>query len=161
MVNFGLLAAEIVSLVWGTPANFKGFLVLAALLHGNLVVGVSQTAAFNRGRHLYSAGRPSGWALAHISSLILSISYHIDAFSVSDVGLSFPQLLDRGGCAPWRLLIGEAGEGGALRGALVSRDRRAADLAAIRVSMPSCRRISASRALLSFHRTSTRDAPIV
>jgi len=31
-------------------------------------VGVSQTAAFNRGRHLYSAGRPSGWALAHISS---------------------------------------------------------------------------------------------
>ena len=25
-------------------------------------------AALNRGRHLYSAGRPSGWALAHISS---------------------------------------------------------------------------------------------
>jgi len=73
MVNFGLLAAEIVSfeivsLVWGTPANFNGFRVLAALLHGTLVVGVSQTAAFNRGRHLYSAGRPSGWALAHISS---------------------------------------------------------------------------------------------
>jgi len=41
---------------------------LAALLHGTLVVGVSQTAAFNRGRHLYSAGRPSRWALAHISS---------------------------------------------------------------------------------------------
>jgi len=43
---------------------------LAALLHGTLVVGVSQTAAFNRGRHLYSAGLPSGWALAHISSLL-------------------------------------------------------------------------------------------
>jgi len=69
MVNFGLLEAEIVSLVWGTPANFNGFRVLAALLHGTLVVGVSQSAAFNRGRHLYSAGRPSGWALAHISSL--------------------------------------------------------------------------------------------
>ena len=68
MVNFGPLAAEIFSLVWGTPANFNGFCVLAALLHGTLVVGVSQTAAFNRGRHLYSAGRPSGWALAHISS---------------------------------------------------------------------------------------------
>jgi len=68
MVNFGLLAAEIVSLVWGTPANFNGFRVLATLLHGTLVVGVSKTAAFNRGRHLYSAGRPSGWALAHISS---------------------------------------------------------------------------------------------
>ena len=61
MVNFGILAAEIVSLVWGTPANFNGYRVLAALLHGTLVVGVSQTAAFNRGRHLYSAGRPSGW----------------------------------------------------------------------------------------------------
>ena len=28
------LAAEIVSLVWGTPGNFNGFHVLAALLHG-------------------------------------------------------------------------------------------------------------------------------
>ena len=34
MVNFGLLAAEIVSLVWGTPANFNRFRVLTALLHG-------------------------------------------------------------------------------------------------------------------------------
>jgi len=68
MVTFGPLAAEIVSLVWGTPGNFNGFRVLAALMHGTLVVGVSQTAALNRGRHLYSAGRPSRWALAHISS---------------------------------------------------------------------------------------------
>ena len=43
MVNFGPLAAEIVSLVRGTPANFNGFHVLVALLHGALVVGVSQT----------------------------------------------------------------------------------------------------------------------
>ena len=43
IVNFGLLAAEIVSLVRGIPANFNGFRVLAALLHGTLVVGVSQT----------------------------------------------------------------------------------------------------------------------
>jgi len=43
MANFGLLVAEIDSLVWGTPANFNGFHVLAALLHGTLVVGVSQT----------------------------------------------------------------------------------------------------------------------
>jgi len=63
MVNFGLLAAEIVSLVCGTPGNFNGFRVLAALLHGTLVVGVSQTAALNRGRHLHSAGRPLRWAL--------------------------------------------------------------------------------------------------
>ena len=45
MVNFGSLAAEIVSLVWGTPANFSGFRVLAALLHGTLVVGVQQRAS--------------------------------------------------------------------------------------------------------------------
>jgi len=43
MVNFGLLAAEIVSLVWSTPANFNGFHVLAALLHSTAVFGVSQT----------------------------------------------------------------------------------------------------------------------
>jgi len=44
MVNFGLLAAEICWRVWGTPANFNGFHVLAALLHGSQVVGVSQTS---------------------------------------------------------------------------------------------------------------------
>ena len=43
MVNFGPLAAEIISLVWGTRANFNGFGVLVALLHGILVVSVSQT----------------------------------------------------------------------------------------------------------------------
>ena len=64
IVNFGPLATEIVSLVWGTPANFNGFRVLAALLH-------SQTAALNKRRHLYTAGRQSRWALAHISSIII------------------------------------------------------------------------------------------
>jgi len=34
MVNFGPLAAEIYPVVWGTPANFNGFRILAALLHG-------------------------------------------------------------------------------------------------------------------------------
>jgi len=43
MVNFGPLAADIVSLVWGTPGNFNGFRILAALLHGPLVVGISQS----------------------------------------------------------------------------------------------------------------------
>jgi len=43
MVNFSLLAAEIGWPVWGIPANFNGFRILAALLHGTLVVGVSQT----------------------------------------------------------------------------------------------------------------------
>ena len=43
MANFGPLALEVCWRVWGTPANFNGFCVLAALLHGTLVVGVSQT----------------------------------------------------------------------------------------------------------------------
>jgi len=43
MANFGPLMAEIWRQVWGTPANFNGFRVLAALLHGTVVVGVSQT----------------------------------------------------------------------------------------------------------------------
>jgi len=43
MVNFSPLAAEIGLPVWGTLANFNEFCVLAALLHGTLVVGISQT----------------------------------------------------------------------------------------------------------------------
>jgi len=51
MVNFGRLAAEIGLPVWGIPANFNGFRVLSALLHGSQV---SQTL------------RPSRWASVHI-----------------------------------------------------------------------------------------------
>ena len=43
MVNFGLQKAEICWRVLGIPAKFNGFHILAALLHGTLVVGVSQT----------------------------------------------------------------------------------------------------------------------
>jgi len=43
MMNFGPLAAEIDPVVWGIPANFNGFRVLAALLHDTPVEGVSQT----------------------------------------------------------------------------------------------------------------------
>ena len=43
MVNFGILTGEICWRVWGTQGNFNGFRVLAALLRGTLVVGVSQT----------------------------------------------------------------------------------------------------------------------
>jgi len=42
MANFGPLAAEIGSGVWGTPANFNGFRILSALLHASLVVGVTK-----------------------------------------------------------------------------------------------------------------------
>jgi len=43
MVNFGPLAAETCWRFWGTPANFNWFNVLATLLHGIPVLGISQT----------------------------------------------------------------------------------------------------------------------
>jgi len=39
MVNISSLAAKIRWQVWGIPANFNGFRVLAALMHGTLLVG--------------------------------------------------------------------------------------------------------------------------
>jgi len=71
MVNFSLLAAEILSLVWGTPANVNRFRVLVAFQHGTSSGHQPNFAALNRGCHLYSAGQPSRWALAHISSVRL------------------------------------------------------------------------------------------
>ena len=65
---YGPLAAEICWRVWGTPTNFKGFRILAALLRSSQLVGVSQTVALNIVRHLHLTGRPSRLALAHISS---------------------------------------------------------------------------------------------
>jgi len=46
MVNFGPLAAEILSLVWGTPGNFNGFLVLASLLQRRRSTEVNQTLQY-------------------------------------------------------------------------------------------------------------------
>jgi len=66
MVNFCQLTAEIRSGVWGTPANFSGFRVLASLLHGTLVADISHTCGVEQRRHLYSAGWLSHWALALI-----------------------------------------------------------------------------------------------
>ena len=43
MVNFGPLAAEIVSLVWGASGNFNGFRVLATLLQRRRSTEVNQT----------------------------------------------------------------------------------------------------------------------
>ena len=88
MVNFGSLAAEIVSLLWGTTANFNGSRVLVALLHGIYSGRQPNFAALNRGRHLYSAGRPSRWALAHISSVI-SFARDRHLFTHSPCGLRY------------------------------------------------------------------------
>ena len=59
MVNFGPLAAEIVSLVWGTPGNFNGFRVLTALMHGMAsakLCGVEQRAPPMFGRATMTLG---------------------------------------------------------------------------------------------------------
>jgi len=42
LANFGPLTAEIGSGLWDTPAHFNGFRILAALLHGTPVLGISQ-----------------------------------------------------------------------------------------------------------------------
>jgi len=50
-VNFGLLTAEICWRVWGTAANFNGFCVLAALLHGTLLAE-GATYIWQSGHHV-------------------------------------------------------------------------------------------------------------
>jgi len=38
---------------------------------------IQDAKMLKRGRHLYSAGRPSGWALAHISSSVMYKMHYI------------------------------------------------------------------------------------
>jgi len=71
MVNFGLLTAEICLRVWGTPANFNGFRVLAALLHGTLVLGVSQTLL--RWTEGATCIRQGGYHVGHWPTFLVSL----------------------------------------------------------------------------------------
>ena len=69
-VNFSPLAAEIDPVVWASQLISMG---LASWQHYCTASSSGRQpyfAALNRGRHLYSAGRPSRWALAHISSYL-------------------------------------------------------------------------------------------
>jgi len=67
MVNFGPLTAEIGSGVWGTPTKIStGFASWERYCTASSSGRQPNFAALTRGRHLCSAGRPSGWALAHI-----------------------------------------------------------------------------------------------
>ena len=67
--ELGLLAADIVSLVWGTPANFNGFRIWQRYCTALRYWASAKLCGVEQRRHLYLAGRPSRWALAHISSL--------------------------------------------------------------------------------------------
>jgi len=72
MVNFGELTTEIGSGVWGTPVNFNGLRVLAALLHGTLVVsGVEHRAPPVFGRATITLGIGPHSSLTIIFALLL------------------------------------------------------------------------------------------
>jgi len=76
MVNFSLITAEICWRVWGTPANFNGFRVLAASLHGILVLGVSQT--LRRWTDGATYIRQGGHHVGHWPTFpVIIINYHI------------------------------------------------------------------------------------
>jgi len=64
--NNGPLMAENCWRVWGTPANFNGFRVLAALLHGTPPVGITQTS-----RHIRQGSHHVGhWPTFVVSNLL-------------------------------------------------------------------------------------------
>ena len=97
MVNFGLLTAEICSWVWGMPATLNGFHVFGSVTARHSSSGRQPNfAALNRGRHLYSAGRPSRWALAHILVLTMYCIVLTTDIGVTGVASLLPtQLLDQ------------------------------------------------------------------
>ena len=108
MVNFGPLAAEICWRVWGTPVNFNGFRVLQRYCMASSNGRQPNFAALNRGRHLYSAGRPLRWALAHICSYILKLCsrvfvLHCRSRPKYDRSRHFDPHFEevRGGIEPW------------------------------------------------------------
>jgi len=87
----GLLTAEIRWRVWDTPANFNRFHVLAALLHGTLVVGVSQTLRCETegATYIWQGGHHVGhWpiflvVLTHINTEMMLFPYLHDCCLVS------------------------------------------------------------------------------
>jgi len=87
MVNFGPLTAEIASEVWAplqistSCASWQRY-CMALYSSGHQ----PNVAALNRGRHLYSAGRPSRWALAHILVVPMLFAFVVLGLA-SSVGL--------------------------------------------------------------------------
>ena len=75
MVNFGALAAEIGPVVWGTLQISTGFASWQLAARHSSSGRQPNFAALNRERHLYSAGRPSRWALAHILVIFFTYCY--------------------------------------------------------------------------------------
>ena len=71
MVNFGPTSGWDRSGSLGHPSKFQRVSRLGSVTARQSSIGRQPNfAALNRGRHLYSAGRPPRWALAHISSWV-------------------------------------------------------------------------------------------
>jgi len=77
----GPLAAEIGPVICGTPANFNGFCVWVALLHGTLVVGISQLCGveqrappmFGRATITLGIGPHSSWITFTLCSVLICV----------------------------------------------------------------------------------------
>ena len=59
----------------GHPCKFQRVSHLGSVTARHSSSGRQPNQTLNRGRHLYSAGRPSRWALAHISSYLVFLKY--------------------------------------------------------------------------------------
>jgi len=71
MVNFGPLTAEIALPVWAPLQISTASRLGSVTARHSSSARQPNFAALNRGRHLYSAGRPSRLALAHILVVII------------------------------------------------------------------------------------------
>jgi len=99
MANVGPLAAEICWRVWVTPTTFNRFRVLAALLHGSLVVGVSQTLwRWTEGATYI---RQSGHHVGHWPTFIVIIGFCTTVFRKSYILFSAKSYRN---CA-WKLVV--------------------------------------------------------
>jgi len=94
MVNWDPLASL------GHPCKFQRVSRLGSVTarHSN-IVRQPNTAALNRGLHLYSAGRPSRWALAHILVLLSWVTVWLH------VMMKLWELLC--GCAAWVSVVSD------------------------------------------------------
>jgi len=91
MVKLSPLAAEIGSVVWGTPANVNGFRVLATLLHGTLVVDVSQT--LRRGTEGATYIRQGGHHVGHWPTFLVYFIVHSTKINMlSTIKTNSPEL---------------------------------------------------------------------
>ena len=83
-VNFGLLTTDICWQVLGHPCKFQRVSRLGSATARHCCSGRQPNfAALNRGRHVYSAGRPSRCALAHVFRVLAALLHGTVVVGVS------------------------------------------------------------------------------